>query len=585
MNVRNCLYCALTVGFLAFGLIIVTLQAPRIHATQVAASPPSLAITPVTVIDTVAGFGRPDTTVIVTGDRIVEVGESDAVKVDESARVVDGHGKFLLPGFWDMHVHVFNNGDQDGTNSSEYFFPLLVANGVVGVRDMGTDPDDIAQARVWNQDIDAGRLVAPRVTVTSRIVDGEPPTWSNSLVARTADEGRAAVRTLKASGAKLIKVYWNLSRESYYAIADEARQQGIPFGGHVPRVVDPGEASDAGQRTIEHMDGIYPACAKREDPGANERAVLTGVYDAERCEALAERLRRNGTWLIPTSVVFWDASKADLVGRRRYAPPLAGAPRRREPPPPLVVSAHRTMRAVDLVLAGTDVSIRRSALLPGFSLHDELALFVELGFTPSEALRAATVNPAKYAGMLDEFGTIEKNRRADLVLVDADPLADIFNASRISAVVLNGRLLDRLELDRLLAKGEAAAKTLRPVPLLSLIMRSRENGNSLAGTWDTDFPAGQPIVADLSITGTDVTGTIQAGGQTVQVFGSVREKDMTLEFASPDKERTIRLTGRINGDEIVFTRTVDVQPGGRPGGAGFFGSRGSGVTFTARRRD
>ena len=138
----------------------------------------SLAITRITVIDTAAGSARADMTVVIGGNHIVELGDSDAVVLQKDVPVVDGRGKFLLPGLWDMHVHLFNNIDPPGTNYSHYMFPLLGANGVVGVRDMWTDPEDIAVARQWNRDIDAGTLVGPRVIVTSRIVDGEPPDTS-----------------------------------------------------------------------------------------------------------------------------------------------------------------------------------------------------------------------------------------------------------------------------------------------------------------------------------------------------------------------------------------------------------------------
>jgi hypothetical protein len=563
---------------------LIRLQAGSIPQTQATARPASLAITHVTVFDSVNGSLRADVSVVVNGDRIVEVGPSDRVSPPDAASVIDGRGKFLLPGLWDMHVHVFNNGEQNGTNSRDYFFPLLVANGIIGVRDMGTDPDDIVEADRWNREINAGRLVGPRVLVTSRIVDGDPPTWSNSLIVRTPEEARTAVRSLKASGAKLIKVYWSLSRDAYFAIADESRRQGIPFGGHVPRTVQPDEAADAGQHTIEHMDGIYAACAKR-DRTVDRTSVAAGgasnAYDGPACEAVADRLRRNQTWLVPTAVNFWDAASVDWSGRLRFAPSLRNMPR--TPPPPFVHTVNRTMRRVGLFLAGTDISIRRQTLVPGFSLHDELALLVDLGFTPAEALQTATVNPAKYAGALEEFGSIEKNKRADLVLVDANPLADIRNTSRIRAVVVNGHVLDRTELDRLLTTAETAGQAIAPAAVLSLVIKSRDIGNAFAGSWEADFPVPQPIAAELTVAGNQVTGTIQTGGQAQEIIGgTVNGTEMKLTFGSPDKNRTITLTGHVNGDEIAFTRAVEVRPGGGPGGRGFFGAGGS-ASFTARR--
>ena len=577
------------VGVLAISFTVLILRQLATLQTQIV--PASFAISHVTVINTENGSSNDDMTVIVTGDRIADVGKSNAVNVPAVASVLDARGKFLLPGLWDMHVHVFNNDTLNGTNSSEYFLPLFVANGVLGVRDMSTDADDIVEANRWNQDIAAGRLVGPRVLLSSQIVDGDlpvrvgPPTVSNALVVRTPEEGRAAVRSLKASGAKLIKVYWNLSRDVYFAIAVEAKREGIPFGGHVPRVVDPGEAADAGQRSIEHMDGIYAACSQRNAGSltANEQAALTGVFDRSRCEALADRLQQNGIWLVPTSINFWDPVDVDLRRRQQYGPPLAGTPFRRASPPPLVVNVHQSMHRVESFLTGTDISIRRAEIVPGVSLHEELALFVEMGFTPAEALKAATVNPAKYAGMLDEFGTIAKNKRADLVLVDANPLADVRNASRISAVVLNGRVFDRTELDRLLARSESAARNIRPTPFLSIRIFDANASSRFAGTWNADYPVPQPIMIDVTLAGTSLNGTIQAGGQRVPVAGMTNGDEISFTFTSPDNDRTIMINGRLSGDELAFTRSVEVRPGGRPGGAGFFGSGGQNVTFVARR--
>jgi imidazolonepropionase-like amidohydrolase len=555
--------------------IAIGVQAGTVSGRQTTS--PSLAITRVTVIDTASGSAHPEMTVLIGGNRILEVGKSEAVTPPAGITVVDGRGKYVLPSLWDMHVHLFNNRDQVGTNNSEYFFPLLIANGILGVRDMWTDPEDIEVAGRWNREIEAGTLVGPRVTVSSRIVDGEPATHPNSLVVRTPDEGRDAVRSLKATGAGFIKVYWSLSRNTYFAIADESRRQNIPFEGHVPRSVTPGEASDAGQRTIEHMDGVNGACTAIEDRSR---------YDARRCEALADRLRKNGTWLVPTAVNFFDPSGVDLDSHRRYAPRQLGAWVRREPSD-VGVLVHRAMRQVGRFLAGTDISIRRPRTVPGFSLHDELTLLVERGHTPAEALQAATVNPAKYLDKLDEFGTIETNKRADLLLLDADPLADIHNTSRISAVVLNGRLHDRGQLDRLLAKAESIAKTLSvpPEANVTFVITSRAGDPRFAGSWEAGLPnLPQALALEVEVRTTRLTGKLRAGGaKTSQTFeGTVKGNRLTFSLMSPDGDRTVTLTGDLAGDEILFTREVAVRPGGAPGGQGFFGVRGPN-SFTARR--
>ena len=180
------------VAMLALGFTFLILRQLATLQSQIV--PASFAISHVTVINTDNGSSNDDMTVIITGDRIADVGKSNAVNVPAAASVIDARGRFLLPGLWDMHVHVFNNDTLNGTNSSEYFFPLFVASGVLGVRDMSTDADDIVEANRWNQDIAAGRLVGPHFLLSSRIVDGDlpvrvgPPTVSNALVVRTPQE-------------------------------------------------------------------------------------------------------------------------------------------------------------------------------------------------------------------------------------------------------------------------------------------------------------------------------------------------------------------------------------------------------------
>ena len=430
-------------------------------------------------------------------------------------------------------------------------------------------------------EIAAGRLLGPQVMVSSRLVDGEPPVWPNSLVVRNAEEAREAVRALKAAGAGFIKVYWNLSRDAYFAIADESHQQRIPFEGHVPFEVTAAEASDAGQRTIEHMTGIREACANRQ-------AGL--AYDATSCSALADRFRRNGTWLVPTTVGFWRPAGVDPNARRRYAPPKEAGGIERQLPTLDEVPAPRfrqAMRQAGRFLAGTDLSISRRWLVPGFSLHDELALFVEQGHSAAEALQAATFNAAQYRGALDDSGAVAPQKRADLVLLDADPLADIRNTSKINAVILNGRLLDRTKLDQLLAEGEAAASKQKPLPtpparMVALVITAAENTATVfAGTWEADFPG--PASVALKADGTTLTGTIKGPSQTSEIFdGRIDGNTMTFRVKSPDGDRTITFTGTVTGNEIDFTRDVEVVAGGRPGGQGLFGA-GAARRFSARR--
>jgi imidazolonepropionase-like amidohydrolase len=440
----------------------------------------SLAITGVTVIDATGAPARPDMTVVVTGDRITALGKPGEVGVPEGARVVDGKGKYLIPGLWDMHVHT----------ASPSFLPLYLANGVTGVRDMhALDPDAIFGLR---KQVQEGKQPGPRVVAAGPLVDGPKPLVPSSLVAANAAEGREAVRKLKKMGADFVKVYTKLPREAYLSIADEAQKQGLPFAGHVPESVSAAEASDLGQKSIEHLAGVELACSDREDELRREAVAALAKADNQavwellgrigaraadsfsdkKARALYARFVRNGTWQVPTltvlrSLVSLDDPKFTADPRVKYMPPSLRSYWSLKLSPETAAWLKRAYkRATGLVramhqagvpfLAGTDTP-GVPYVFPGFSLHDELALLVaEGGFTPLEALQAATRDPARFLGREKDLGTVEPGKLADLVLLDADPLADIHNTTKIAAVVANGRLLPCRELDRMLADVEAS---------------------------------------------------------------------------------------------------------------------------------
>jgi len=362
-------------------------------------------------------------------------------------------------------------------------FTLFIANGVTSVRQMFGNPDLLR----WREQIAKGTLLGPRMVVASPIVDGPQPIWPNSISVRNEDEGRKAVRKVKQWGADFVKVYALLPRDAYFGIADEAKQQGITFAGHVPNAVSPAEASDAGQKSIEHLTGILIACSDKEtelreklvkadSPEARGRVQATALetYDQKKAADLVARFAKNQTWQCPTLTVL--RSNAYLGdenfrrdGRLRYIPRQlqqrwgfrisnrsgggnAGAKKVLEKQFEIVGAMQK---AGVPILAGTDTG--NPFCFPGFSLHDELALLVIAGLTPVEALRSATLNPAKFFGLDQTLGTIEQGKIADLVLLDANPLVDIRNTQRINAVVSNGRLFDRKALDKMLSEAEGAA--------------------------------------------------------------------------------------------------------------------------------
>jgi imidazolonepropionase-like amidohydrolase len=403
--------------------------------------PESLVLTHVTVIDVAGGVTKPDMTVVITGDRISEVAEAGKVVAPPGATIVDAAGKFLIPGLWDMHVHWYNRDT----------LTLFTANGVTGIREMFGNPDLLR----WRQDIAKGSLPGPRMIVASPIIDGPQPVWPTSIVAPNADEGRKAVIKVKKDGADFVKVYSRLPRDAYFAIADEARRQGLPFAGHVPSSVSAAEASDAGQKSIEHLTGIMIALSDK------------------KADELFARFVKNETWQCPTlTVLRGRAYLGDENFRRdqrlKFIPPQMKerwsqriANRNDENYSNAkkvfqkeleIVGAMR--KAGVQLLAGTDTG--NPFCFPGFSLHEELALLVIAGLTPVEALRSATLNPAKFLGLDKTLGTIEQGKVADLVLLDANPLEDVRNTQRINAVISNGRLFDRKALNKMLAQAESA---------------------------------------------------------------------------------------------------------------------------------
>jgi imidazolonepropionase-like amidohydrolase len=411
----------------------------------------TLAITHVAVVDTSGGSVKRDMTVIIAGGRIAAIGKSHTVKIQRGTRVVNAVGKFLIPGLWDMHVHI-GNDDFDKTA----YLRLFIVNGVTGIRIMNGVP----QHHLWRQEIESGALLGPRMVIASRIIDGPNSFVAGAVKVSNAEEARAAVRKAKQEGADFVKVHDTVPRAAYFAVIDEAKTLGLLVEGHVPAAITAKEASDAGQKSIEHFTGLAEA-----------------ETDTAKADTLIGIFKKNHTWNCPTIIMrnnyavlddrslandprlryvkpSWKSSWLSMTDGSTSVPATEWASRR-ETVRREKALVGRFERAGVGILAGTDdIS---PYVMPGFSLHDELVLLVESGLTPMQALQAATLNPAKFFDQLDSLGTVEKGEFADLILLNANPLEDIRNTTKISAVVVNGRFLNRQELDRILEEIEAAA--------------------------------------------------------------------------------------------------------------------------------
>jgi imidazolonepropionase-like amidohydrolase len=457
------------------------------------AGPHTLAFTHVTVIDATGADPQPDRTVLISGGRIVSISQAAP---PAGIRLIDGRGKYLIPGLCDMHVHLAGV-TANPKWSKATLLPLLIANGITTVRDMG---GDIEALQGWRKEIEAGKLMGPRIYCPGPMLDGgksDPPAL---LAISVPGKGRDAVRDLKAKGADFIKVLSRLDRESYFAIADESKKQKMTFVGHVPNSMRASESSDAGQKSIEHIfySNLTFDCsareeelrrqsadarAKRDNAGAAQaRDEANAAFSKEKAERLWQTLVRNKTWVVPTLVAM--RSIARQREEARSAPPelayLPPALRQNWSPDEIEKEVSPEVAQWYLAQFQNDLKIARSMHAagvqmmagsdsldlfnsPGPSLHEELKLLTEVGFTSLQALQAATSKPAEFLNATSEggWGTIQAGKAADLVLLDADPLADIRNSTKISGVIVRGKFFDRAALDRMLAKARAAADNAR----------------------------------------------------------------------------------------------------------------------------
>lgn len=429
----------------------------------------SLAFVDVTVIPMDEPGILRNHTVLIEGGAITRVGPAATVPVPDSARVIDGSGRFLIPGLADMHVHV----------RSHEAFDLLLAHGIVLIREMYGRP-----WHLWvRQVIDQGGRTAPRVITAGPILEGTPPPHKADEVVTEGyvlvDDSAAAAQAVAEQAARrydFVKVYNNLPAAAYAGIVAEARAQGLPVAGHVPFAVGLDGVFAAGQRSIEHLRGYIwhavPVDAPvQPDIEYRSRLVAWRHADTSRFVALAERTARAGVWNTPTLILHQYVLPAgrihELTERpawrsctpERWADPVAirtqsrfyarmtdedfqataeGLDKRRA----LVRALHS---AGGGLLAGTDFRPE------GFTLHWELEELVEAGLTPWDALATATRNPARFLGQHDRYGTIAEGKAGDVVLLEADPTSDIRNTTDIAAVLVRGRLIERAELDKLIA--------------------------------------------------------------------------------------------------------------------------------------
>jgi imidazolonepropionase-like amidohydrolase len=411
------------------------------------AAPAAIAFVNVNVVPMDGERILPARTVVVLGDRIREIGPADTTDIPEGALQIDGRDKYLMPGLVDMHVH-------QRREWWKYQLTLFIANGVTAVRNMAGDESVLR----FREQIEAGRLVGPTIYTTGPIIDGNPPTGPGNTVVETPEQAAQVVAEHKKAGYDFIKVYDGLSLECYDAIIEAAAKHDIRVVGHVPDAVDLEHALTAGQHTVEHLTGYGHFLLKQGSPFWQQ-------IDETRIPYITRATHKAGTWNCPTLVVFQKAAgtSGDMAEQElklaymKYVSPRqkAGWQRRgyEEPNHSLrMANLKRVTKALHdagaRILLGTDTP--NPYVAPGFSLHQELQNLVDAGLTSYDAIKAGTRDAAECLGELDEFGTIGAGLRADLILVEGNPLDDVGNAGRRVGVMVRGRWFPQSELQAML---------------------------------------------------------------------------------------------------------------------------------------
>lgn len=462
--------------------------AALMHAPAGAQSNGPLALTEANVISTSDGAVERDATVLIVDRRIQRVSRAGANEpLPPGTHVVRLGGRYVIPGLWDMHVHAFLD-----EHDPDWMFPLLVAHGVTGIRDMGSLVS-LAKMRRVRAEVERGARIGPREVLSGPLADAAGADWLSPTGVPSLEEAVQAVRHAKEQGADFIKIYPLITHQTYFAVAAEARKLGLPIAGQVPETMTVAEVAASGQRSIEHLEKLALGCSGVEAQVVAERratlarmrsnselldALAASTYalidriaaiDDARCKAMIGTLVQHRTAVIPTLV----GVRAYLNNARDRADPrlamlpaavrdtwLAMDSALRAAPPPQAAAAASVARNAErliarldaagvMLLAGTQSAPITPFVFPGASLHDELIALHRAGMSSLQALQAATIAPARFLEREAELGTVAAGRWADLVVLEGNAAQDITQIRRIHAVVVNGRLFEQSALEAL----------------------------------------------------------------------------------------------------------------------------------------
>ena len=494
-----------TVGAIASAIAVV------LYACGGSSSAPSVNVTKGTVllnanvVNTRDGSVSTDMSVVIDGGKIQQLlAGGIQVTISGSAVGVDARGKFVVPGYQDMHTHAMDAADQQPTN-----WPLFIANGVTGIREMRGSSALVQRAQKLNSDSAAGLVDAPEVLIIPGDIIGQIPAPPTVAIATQAGPATAEVQKQKAYGAGFIKMF-NVNREASLAILAETKNQGITVAGHISPALSAVESANAGWRAIEHLGsgiGILLDCSS--DEASVRAALLRGEgsppsplpptwsasqqsapfyqrvlasYDNTKCQSVAQAFVKNETWNVPTLIrlrtqhfVESSAYRNDpnliYVSRATRAAWEAAAVTRTTFPASVITTFQQYYAQQQVLtkllkqsgaklLAGSDTATQANWVIPGFSLHQEFRELAAAGLSPLEILQMTTLNAAEFMNRQSSMGTVDAGKNADLVVLDANPVSDVANLSKIAGVVLKGKYFSKAALDQ--QKADVASAYAQP---------------------------------------------------------------------------------------------------------------------------
>ncbi len=471
---------------LALALFMLGSANPALAAPQQA----DLILRHVTMIDVEKGRAIPEQAVVIKGDTIVATGNDKIVsRAWKAGQTVEGNGRYLIPGLWDMHVHF--GGGPELVDENKALLPLYIANGITSIRDCAGDLPH--QVLGWRDDINQGRLFGPTLYTSGPKIEGIKPVWKGTIEAGSKTDVDAAITQLKGLKVDFVKITDSTLDPTLYLYAiSKARREGLLVSGHIPYALTIDQAVDAGMSSIEHLDYAFKAGVRDEAVLAADFAAgkltrgavqdkIDAGFDPATATAAYKKMAANRVFVTPTlsisrTIAYLDKDdhskdpELAFIGPKLRATYQWRVDRAAKATAKEKIARHRHFEQMAAIvpmlrkegvtiMAGTDAGFLNSYDYPGFALHDELAQYVRYGMTPADALRSATRAGPDWFGKLDRYGAIGQGKAADLVLLERNPLKDISATKSIRMVILRGKTHDRAALDGLLATAQAQVAT------------------------------------------------------------------------------------------------------------------------------